>query len=318
MKNKYLEGLAKSFEEGNGLWFDDVMLKHSLNINGYKYRKHRDSNGKEYGEKVWINRENEKDYITNRELTRVFNSVGYFQDKTFKTWIRNNEKGKQILCSLYVKEIDEMGSNRYCSCSCDDEYIDTSWSKVKISLHDDLISEITECANERGMDFDLYLEYVLLKQLEKERPRKRDKKIKQYLQEEIDCTEEEIAFIMLLINENGFYEEDILFYLDVFYYEYLKSKGYTEQQLNFVFTEEELPQVHYKCKSEDNTKSFEDIQNELKHTEFEVDKKYERVDLCLGAINKKFLLVVQKAVAKLLEYIDDKRREINESKSNKR
>lgn len=301
MKNKILEKLKRVLKEENCSVFYDEKLREGLVSHDYEYRKHRDSKGNEYGEYVWINKNKETEYITNRQLTRLLNEEGYFQDKTFKIWVKGNKEGKETLCMFYVDEIDNIGSNRYCSSSPDDQYIDTSWDEIKIRLHDDLINEITECANERGMELDLYLEYVLLKQLEKERPRKRDKKVKQYLQEEIDCTDEEIAFIMLLTNENGFYEEDILYYLDVFYYEYLKSKGYTEQQLNFVFTEEELPQVHYQYKSKDNTKSFEDIQNELKYTEFEVDKKYEKVDLCLGAINKKFVLVIQKVVAKLIE-----------------
>lgn len=106
-----------------------------------------------------------------------------------------------------------MGMNRYCS--YDDEYIDNPWSELTVRFHDGLIDELNECAKERGMEIDMHLEYILLKQLEKERPRKRDKKIKEYLQEEWECDKEEIAFIMALAKLEDFWEDDVTYYLDL-------------------------------------------------------------------------------------------------------
>lgn len=304
MKNEYLEKLSEALNNGKGSWFDDEMLKRGLERNGYEYRKHRDSKGNEYGSNVWVNKHDERDYITNRQLTSVFNSAGYVYDKTFKTWIREVQGGKEILSSLYVGEINRMGIKRYCT--YDEDYIDTPWSEFKISLHDDLINEIEECASKRGIDVDLYLEYILLKQLEKERPRKRDKIIEKYLQEEWECDPLEIDFIIPLIKSKGFCEEDITYYLDTFYYEYLKTSGYTENELNFIFTDVELPQYHYHCKIKNNVLNFKDIQKTLRYDEFKSDKEYEKVDFSKYAENKKFMIIVQKIACEFIKYLNCK------------
>ncbi|MEG2417197.1 MAG: hypothetical protein RSB12_07065 [Peptostreptococcaceae bacterium] len=291
-----MEGLSKSLKESKRVWFDDEMLKNGLNKNGYDYKKHRDSKGNEYGENVWINREDEKEYITNRQLTNTLNEAGFFKDKTFNMWTRNNEKGKDKLSSLYVNEIANMGNERYCG--YEDEYIDNSWTRLDVAIHDDLIEELTECADERGLPFDLYLEYILLKQLEKERPRKRNRIIKQYLEDEWECNEEEIKFIMELTKFEEFIEGEAYYYLDIFHYEYLKSQGYTEQQLNFIFRDVELPQHYYHCQRADSNKSFYDIRcNE----NFEIEQDYENADILKYVEDNDFMLTVKKMAIEFIK-----------------
>ena len=248
----FIEKLIERIREKDMQVIEDCWIDEALKENGYS-NKFKDT---------WGN--NSGDQFSRRTLTNNLNKLGFKQDRTVKLWIQDNEKGKEFLASEYIEEMNNLGTDRYYI--YDDEYIDEPCIEIKRNINPDLLSELKNVAIEKGISWEQYMDYLVLKQLTKDRPLKKNTKlemIKESLKES-RYSKEEIDYIAKLYEEDSkFNELYICDYLDNFYIEYFKSIGFIEEEIESLKNDKNLGiealEIYYHYAKENNIKNLKEL-----------------------------------------------------------
>lgn len=253
---KFIERLFEHMKEQDTNIIKDCWIDEMLTKKGY-VNKFKDTWGNDSG-----------DYFSRRTLTNTLNKLGFKQDRTLKIWVKDNEEGKQILGGVYVGEINKFGTKRYYTYPS--EYIDkpfTRLTNIKFNTH--LYNELKDIAEEKGIELGLYLQYELLKVLEKQRPKKTEiEKIKDDLEKD-GFFKEEIDYIEQVYKENkDFCSLNIQSYLESFYIEYFRGFGYKEEQIEKLRNKKRfvggLLGIYYHIAKKENIKELKELDKYLK------------------------------------------------------
>ena len=226
LENKYLEKIVESLNEGEKL--ENLARKFNISISA---------------------------------INKQLNSSGYKYNKDLSLWFDINQKGihefiKEQTITKYLDDIDEMGTNRYYGGS--DEYVGEYLSDPCVDFRwrarNVLLEELKKIAREKGINVDWLLEYMILKQLKKERKRDPEKITLQIMSEEyreLVYDENEIKFLENLknVNDDMFNgEEDMCIYWGV----YLYLKGYTLERIGILYDKNMISEEYEVLKGKSN------------------------------------------------------------------
>lgn len=203
--------------------------------------------------------------ISKSALNKQLNSSGYKYNKDLSIWFDINQEGihefiKEQTITKYLDDIDEMGSNRYYGGSDDyvEEYISDPCVDFRWQVRNVLLEELKKIAREKGIKVDWLLEYMILKQIKKERKRDPEKITLEIMEEEyreLGYDENEIKFLENLknVSDDMFNsEEDICIYWGV----YLYLKGYNLERIRILYDKNMISEEYESLKDNTNLENF--------------------------------------------------------------